>query len=169
MTLADWEACGADYARTMQETAGVLAEELAARGIAPFRGADGFTDSHQFALLAAPFGGGSVMASALERANLLAYGIGLPGPEVDGDTNGLRIGTPELARRGLTVADMPQLADFIARALTAGESGLAGRGSGADGADQGGAGGASGDPASALAAEVASWRAGFTGVHFTAG
>ncbi|GAA4284373.1 serine hydroxymethyltransferase [Brevibacterium daeguense] len=147
VTLADWEACGADYARTMRQTSMLLAEELAARGIEPYRCADGFTDSHQFALLAAPFGGGSVMADRLERANLLAYGIGLPADPVPGDTNGLRIGTPEVVRRGLTTADMPQLADFIARALQPEAR----------------------QDKIALAREVAAWRSRFTGVHYTAG
>ena len=49
---------------------------------------------------------------------MLTCGIGLPGPTVEGDNNGLRIGTPEVARIGMKEKDMPQLADFIVRALT---------------------------------------------------
>jgi len=33
--------------------------------------------------------------------------------------NGLRLGTPEIVRRGLQPADMPELAKLIARALQA--------------------------------------------------
>jgi glycine hydroxymethyltransferase len=36
---------------------------------------------------------------------------------VPGDLNGLRIGTPELVRRGVTPADAPALADLIAEGL----------------------------------------------------
>jgi glycine hydroxymethyltransferase len=36
---------------------------------------------------------------------------------VEGDLNGLRLGTPEIVRRGMTAADMPELAALIARAL----------------------------------------------------
>ena len=44
-------------------------------------------------------------------------GIGLPMAEVAGDLNGLRLGTPELVRRGVTLADIPALAALIAEAL----------------------------------------------------
>ena len=57
------------------------------------------------------------MAKHLRRANILACGIGLPLPEIDGDVNGLRMGTPELVRWGMTARDMPQLAAFIADVL----------------------------------------------------
>ena len=98
--------------------------------------------SHQFALRAQRWGGGQHAARRLRQANLLACGIGLPDTPVDGDVNGLRIGTPELVRRGMTPADMPALADLIARGLD-------------------------GDPAR-VAPEVSAWRKQFTGVHFTA-
>lgn len=146
ITLADWLAVGEDYAALMRACAGALAEELAAAGLEVFAGAQGFTDSHQFALLAAPYGGGSRAAAALEEANLLAYGIGLPAPAVDGDANGVRLGTPEIVRMGMVEADMERLAGLIARAL---------------------------DPAADAAArqavgrEAAAWRSEFSGVRFT--
>jgi glycine hydroxymethyltransferase len=67
-------------------------------------------------LEAATFGGGQA-AKHLRRANVLACGIGLPISPVEGDMNGLRLGTPELCRWGMTERDMPQLAGIIARAL----------------------------------------------------
>ena len=51
----------------------------------------------------------------------MACGIGLPAAAIDGDVNGLRMGTPEIVRWGMTPEDMPQLAHFIARALTGDE------------------------------------------------
>src|SRR5205823_657218 len=77
----------------------------------------GITKSHQFAIEAHDFGGGQAMAKLLRRANILACGIGLPLPEIDGDVNGLRMGTPELVRWGMTSEHMPQLARFIADVL----------------------------------------------------
>lgn len=65
--------------------------------------------------------------------------------EITVDTNGLRLGTPEVARLGMTPDDMPDLARFIARGL---------------------------DPEmdpSTVAADVTAWRARFSGVAFTAG
>lgn len=117
ITLLDWKRHGRAYAAAMAACARALAEALAARGL-PVHAADrGFTRSHHCALEAARFGGGQTAAKTLRRANLLACGIGLPIAPVAGDLNGLRFGTPELARWGMTAADMPELAGLIARAL----------------------------------------------------
>ena len=43
----------------------------------------------------------------LRQANILTCGIGLPIAPVEGDVNGLRIGTPEIVRWGMTPDDMP--------------------------------------------------------------
>ncbi|MCH8953376.1 MAG: hypothetical protein IID49_14825 [Proteobacteria bacterium] len=75
------------------------------------------TSSHQFAVEAARYGGGQAAARHLRRANILACGIGLPIAEVTGDMNGLRIGTPEIVRRGMVAGDMEELAGLIVRAL----------------------------------------------------
>jgi glycine hydroxymethyltransferase len=82
---------------------------MIAEGLPVYR-PDGLTQSHQFALEAAPFGGGQAASKAPAPAGFLASGIGLPLPEVAGDMNGLRIGTPELVRWGMTGADAPRLA-----------------------------------------------------------
>jgi glycine hydroxymethyltransferase len=55
--------------------------------------------------------------------------------------NGLRFGTPELVRWGMTTVDMPELAKLIAEALR------------------------SNDPA-AMAGRVAKWRQSFNTLHF---
>ncbi|MFV0299593.1 MAG: serine hydroxymethyltransferase [Paracoccus sp. (in: a-proteobacteria)] len=115
--LLDWRDYGADYARQMATTAQALAEGLAVRGLPVFRTRKGVTASHQFALEAAPFGGGQAAARHLEQAGFLSCGIGLPLAPVPGDVNGLRLGTPELVRWGMVAEDMDPLADLIARAL----------------------------------------------------
>lgn len=119
ITLLDWQAFGADYAAMMVATARALAAGLDARGVPVFARARGFTASHQFAVEAARYGGGQAGARRLARAGFLACGIGLPLPAVEGDLNGLRIGTPELVRWGVTPDDTEALADLIARALAA--------------------------------------------------
>jgi glycine hydroxymethyltransferase len=144
VTMLDWKAAGADYATTMIDTAVELADRLAARGLPVFTGVDGPTRSHQFAVEAHTWGGGQHAARTLRRANLLACGIGLPTAPVDGEVNGLRIGTPEIVRLGMKPADMADLADLIADALAPGA-----------------------DPA-AVAPRVTQWRSAFSGVHFTA-
>jgi len=144
VTMLDWLAVGKEYAATMVETAAELAACLVERGLPVFEGADGPTRSHQFAVEAHAWGGGQRASKQLRRANLLACGIGLPTTPVDGDVNGLRIGTPELVRLGMKPRDMTDLASLIADGLTA-EAELAD-----------------------VAAGVTHWRSQFSGVHFTA-
>lgn len=117
MSLIDWVDHGRDYAQAMIETAKAFATELNAKGIPVFAKGQGFTQSHQFAIEAAAFGGGQTASKTLRKAGFLACGIGLPIDEVQGDMNGLRIGTPELVRWGVTPDDIPAIADLLARAL----------------------------------------------------
>ncbi len=119
MTLLDWKVHGAAYARTMAETAKALAMALVDAGIAIHATGRGCTLSHQFALEAAPLGGGQKAAKLLRRANILSCGIGLPIAAVEGDLNGLRMGTPEIVRWGMGPDDMPELAKLVVRALKA--------------------------------------------------
>lgn len=117
ISLLDWRDHGAAYARAMVDLSQALARELVALGLPVFAAAQGGTQSHQFAIAAAGFGGGQAASKTLRKAGFLACGIGLPLAEVAGDLNGLRIGTPELVRRGVTPADAPALAALIAEAL----------------------------------------------------
>lgn len=122
ITLLDWKQYGEAYAREMANCAHALAETLAKAGAPVFTVGNGFTQSHQFALEAASYGGGQILAKSLRKANILTCGIGLPLPAVDGDVNGLRIGTPEIVRWGMRSADMPELAALMARALVGNEA-----------------------------------------------
>jgi glycine hydroxymethyltransferase len=146
VTMVDWLVAGRGYAAAMVATAARLAEELAALDVPVFVPAalGVATESHQFALRAQGWGGGQAAARRLRRANILTCGIGLPDDLVEGDVNGLRLGTPEIVRRGMGPDDMPTLAGFVARALDP-----------------------AGDPA-LVAPEVSRWRERFVGVRFTA-
>lgn len=117
ITLLDWRDHGAAYAARMVDLSQGLAQALKDRGLPVYQTDHGITRSHQFAIAAAAFGGGQAASKTLRKAGFLACGIGLPLAEVPGDLNGLRIGTPELARRGVTLSDIPALADLIAEAL----------------------------------------------------
>ncbi|MEM7524973.1 MAG: aminotransferase class I/II-fold pyridoxal phosphate-dependent enzyme [Pseudomonadota bacterium] len=118
VTLADWKACGEAYAARMVALARALADALSGAQVPVFATGRGATASHQFAIEAARYGGGQAASKHLRRAGFLACGIGLPAAPVEGDMNGLRIGTPELARWGVAEADIPELASLIARALS---------------------------------------------------
>lgn len=117
IALLDWKAHGRDYAAAMAATATALADGLVEAGLPVFAADRGGTTSHQLALEAARWGGGQAAAKRLRRANLLACGIGLPIEAVVGDLNGLRLGTPEIVRWGMGPAEMPELAQLLARAL----------------------------------------------------
>lgn len=118
LTLLDWKTYGPEYAREMCDAALALAEALADRDVPVFGEQRGFTESHQLAIRAATYGGGQAAAKRLRQANILTSGIGLPVEPVEGDVNGLRLGTPEIVRWGMTARDMPELADLIVEGLS---------------------------------------------------
>ena len=138
VTMLDWRDFGRSYAAEMIAMSSALAQSLDDHGVPVFAGREGFTASHQFAVLADRFGGGQAASKTLRHAGFLACGIGLPVAEVEGDMNGLRIGTPELVRWGMTSDHAERLASLIARGLQ-------------------------GDD---IAAEVGRWRGDFSEMHF---
>ena len=114
ITMLDWLEHGHAYALAMVATASALAGSLADLGLPVHSTVGGYTTSHQLAVDATEWGGGHEAALRLRPANLLACAIGLPGR---GDMAGLRVGTPEIVRWGMTVDDMPELAGLIADGL----------------------------------------------------
>ncbi|MDG3041339.1 serine hydroxymethyltransferase [Roseicyclus marinus] len=123
VSLLDWRVHGRAYAQKMIEVSRALAAAFKARGVPVFETSRGMTDSHQFAVLAAGYGGGQAASKTLRKAGFLACGIGLPVAEVQGDMNGLRIGTPELVRWGVDMGDVEALADLITEGLNANDPG----------------------------------------------
>lgn len=118
ITLLDWIDHGKAYAAEMVATAASLVALLDNLGIPRFHTGADRQRSHQFVLHAGSLGGGTAAARHLRQANLLASAIGLPG-DGDGEASGLRMGTPELVRWGITGDALPQLASFIAQAWRA--------------------------------------------------
>ena len=141
VSLLDWRDHGTAYAQTMVEMSKALARACQAEDLPVFRTTAGSTQSHQFAIEAAAFGGGQAASRTLRKAGFLACGIGLPSAPVEGDMNGLRIGTPELVRWGMSAEHAPELAQRIAAALRS-------------------------NAPEAMAPDTASWRAGFDQLHF---
>jgi len=141
ITLLDWLDYGEAYAEMMLSTSITLAKALSDEGLDVFSCEKGRTSSHQFAIRAAVANGGQALARKLRQSNILTCGIGLPEAPVEGDMNGLRFGTPELARIGMTPDDMPELAKLVARAITT-------------------------NNAQACARDVATFRSRFQGLHF---
>jgi len=130
ITMLDWKVHGKAYASAMVEVSSSLAAELNKAGVPVFGREHCFTNSHQFAVEAKRYGGGQASSKTLRKSGFL-----------EGDLNGLRIGTPELVRWGLTTEHTPKLAELISRALT------------------------TNDPQS-VAKEVAEFRTQFTELHY---
>ncbi|MFT4960660.1 MAG: glycine hydroxymethyltransferase [Paracoccaceae bacterium] len=117
VTMLDWRDYGRDYAAVMITTAQAFAAALDGAGVPVFAQTQGFTRSHQFAVKAAAYGGGQSASKKLRKAGFLACGIGLPIDAVEGDMNGLRIGTPELVRWGVTPDNVGEIAALVVRGL----------------------------------------------------
>jgi glycine hydroxymethyltransferase len=113
---------GAAYAGQSIANAKALGAALEAEGF-PVHGVEGrgHTESHHLALHAARFGGGQRASQHLAKASILLCGIGLPIPPVEGDLNGIRIGTQEVTRWGMVEADMAEIAALIARVWLKGD------------------------------------------------
>ena len=112
--LLDWLDCGPAYAKTMVSHA-VTLRALAEHGLPVFTTALGPTTSHQFAVDAGGWGGGQAAAQRLREANILTCAIELPDRSA---MAGLRFGTPEVVRWGMSDTDMTTIAELVARALS---------------------------------------------------
>jgi glycine hydroxymethyltransferase len=143
ITLLDWKETGHAYATEMVDSANALASNLLDAGL-PVVLVDGrATRSHAFALRAdATNGDGHALAKRLRTAGLLTSGIGLPS-DTGALMGGIRLGTNEMVRWGMTTAHMAEIAGFITRAIAS-------------------------DDLDAVAADVARFRSQFTDIHFCA-
>lgn len=113
---------GHDYAKMCVANAQALAADMDRLGLDVFAvPRKGFTASHHIALRANNYGGGDSACKRLERANIIATGIGLPGPQAPDDYNAIRIGTQEITRWGMQPDDMCEVAEFIANILVRGQ------------------------------------------------
>ena len=125
LAVTDLLEFGAEYADACIADARALAAALTARGVPVLDVAGkGPTASQHVAVPAQRWGGGDSAARRLEPANVLTSSIGIPGVPAPfaGEANALRLGTQELARRGMGPADMPAVAELVARVLVDGEA-----------------------------------------------
>ena len=120
ITMLDWREHGTAYANKMISVSQALAQALQAQNsdkVQVYSTNDGITHSHQFALHAEPVGGGQTMAKKLREGGFLTCGIGLPITPLDNDLNGLRMGTPEIVRFGVSEEHTATMAQLITECL----------------------------------------------------
>ncbi|HZY92167.1 MAG TPA: serine hydroxymethyltransferase [Thermoplasmata archaeon] len=106
-TLLELERIGPEYAKTTVENAQALGRALHAEGFPIAAESEGFTESHQIHLDRAALAARhqvrpGALARRWEKQRLLTDLVG-------------RVGTAEVARLGLTPADMPRLAGLLVR------------------------------------------------------
>ena len=111
-----------DYAHAVVANAKALADSLTERG---FDLVSGGTDNHLILVDLTSKGiGGKPAARALDRAGIeLNYNTVPFDPRKPFDPSGIRIGTPAVTTRGLGVAQMPLIAEWMDRAITAADGG----------------------------------------------
>jgi glycine hydroxymethyltransferase len=106
-----------EYAHAIVANAKALADALLARG---FDLVSGGTDNHLLLVdLTNKDIGGKPAAQALDRAGIeLNYNTVPFDPRKPFDPSGIRLGTPAITTRGLGIETMPQIAEWIDRAVT---------------------------------------------------
>jgi glycine hydroxymethyltransferase len=111
-----------DYAAGVVANANALAEALVERG---FDLVSGGTDNHLILADLTNKGiGGKPAAKALDRAGIeLNYNTVPFDPRKPFDPSGVRLGTAAITTRGLGVEQMPQVADWMDRAIQAANNG----------------------------------------------
>ncbi|MGP3952410.1 serine hydroxymethyltransferase [Streptomyces sp. 7N604] len=111
-----------DYAHAVVANAKALAESLLERG---FDLVSGGTDNHLILMdLTRNEVPGKVAAKALDRAGIVVNYNTVPyDPRKPFDPSGIRIGTPSLTSRGLGTDQMPLVAHWIDRGVTAARNG----------------------------------------------
>jgi len=107
-----------EYAAQIVSNASALAEALAHEG---FRLVSGGTDIHLMVVDLTPFDAeltGKVAQATLDEAGITLNKNTIPDdPRSPFVTSGVRIGTPSVTTQGMKEAEMPIIADLIARAL----------------------------------------------------
>jgi len=106
---------GKSYAEQTVKNAKALGEALDELGFDVIAANKGYTESHQIIVDVRKNGGGKLVASTLESANIILNKNILAWDDVNNpdDPSGLRIGAQELTRIGMKEGEMKQIAEFM--------------------------------------------------------
>ncbi|UCI22810.1 aminotransferase class I/II-fold pyridoxal phosphate-dependent enzyme (plasmid) [Mesorhizobium sp. B2-1-8] len=120
MAASELLAHGAEYADKCIAHARSLGQYLTEEGLSVVGHSQGFTDTHHLALDVREFGGGHLASEKLATAGMIVSPSLLPISNDENKWHGLRIGTQELTRRGLSEAGYRRLAQLMAGVLNDG-------------------------------------------------
>ncbi len=145
VSLAEHLAFGRAYARQVIANAKALGAALHERGVDVLGEPLGFTASHTLAVRVAREGGGEEVARRLAAAGMITNKNLLPGDTSPKHPGGIRLGTPEVTRLGITEKEMARIAELMDDLLHRGKA-----------------------PES-VAADAAAFKSGFTGLRYCFG
>jgi glycine hydroxymethyltransferase len=119
ITLAEMKKFGKAYARQIVKNSQALGAYMDEMGFNVLCKDLGYTKSHQIAIDVSKNGGGSVLASKLEKANIITNKNLFPWDDVHTTDNpsGLRLGTQELTRIGMKEREMKEVAKLFKRVI----------------------------------------------------
>lgn len=114
---------GADYMGRTVANARALAEALAAEGFDVLAADRGYTSTHQVMVDVRAVAPGITVARRLEAANIMVNKMLLPTDpdDPDAEPGGIRIGTVEVSRLGMSARHMATIAAFMRRVVLDGE------------------------------------------------
>lgn len=117
VTLVEMREFGEQYADQIVRNARALAEALHANGFDVVAEGLGFTRTHQVAVDVSKFGGGEVVSSLLEDANIIVNKNMLPWDKSAVKPSGIRLGVQEATRWGMREGEMAEIASFFKSVL----------------------------------------------------
>lgn len=145
VSLAEHLAFGRAYARQIIANAKALAAALHERGFDVLGEPLGFTASHTLAVRVTREGGGEEVSRRLSAAGIITNKNLLPGDTSPRRPGGIRLGTPEVTRVGMTEKEMVRIAELMDDLLHRGKS------------------------RESVEADVAAFKSGFTGLRYCFG
>ena len=145
VSLAEHLVFGRAYARQVIANAKALGAALHERGFDVLGEPLGFTASHTLAVRVTREGGGEEVSRRLSAAGIITNKNLLPGDTSPRRPGGIRLGTPEVTRVGMTEKEMVRIAELMDDLLHRGKS------------------------RESVEADVAAFKSGFTGLRYCFG
>ncbi|MFZ2456014.1 MAG: serine hydroxymethyltransferase [Candidatus Altiarchaeia archaeon] len=115
IALAEMKEYGSSYAGQTIRNAKTLASSLHELGFNVLCESKGFTESHQVVADVSKIGGGTKIAEAFEKANIIINKNLLPWDNLQNtaDPSGIRIGTQEMTKMGMKTGEMKEIASCM--------------------------------------------------------
>ncbi|MFC1804052.1 serine hydroxymethyltransferase [Thermoproteota archaeon] len=124
IALSELMCFGEEYAKQIIKNAKTLASSLYDLGFNVLCPDKGFTETHQIIVNVSEYGGGSLIAEKLEKANIITTRYMIPGDkeEFRDRPSGIRIGVSEVTRLGMKEDQMKEIAHLFKKTIIENEA-----------------------------------------------